>query len=97
MNTKIIAAVAVLVLGLAGGLSFFLSNPGQAEMPTTATEPAAKPFEPPKEEGGDGATEPVVKNFLSVSSRHKYVQDEKLASGALRGVVKFFGRASQSK
>ena len=91
MNTKIIAAVAVLVLGLAGGLSFFFSNRGQAETPPTATEPTAKPFEPPKEEEGAGASEPIVKNPLSGSSRHKYEQDEKLASGALRGVVKFLG------
>ena len=97
MNTKIIAAVAVLVLGLAGGLSFFLSNPGQAEMPTTDTEPAAKPFEPPKEEGGVGATEIVVKNPLSGSSRREYEQDVKCPSGALRGVVKYLGAPSQPK
>ena len=97
MNTKIMAAVAVLVLGLVGGLSFFLSNREQAEPPTTATEPAAKPFEPPKEEVDVGATEIVVKNPLSGSSRRDYEQDTKCPSGALRGVVKYLGTPSQPK
>ena len=98
MNTKIIAAV--VVLGLTGGMSFFLSSSGQTETlieSNADTEPATKPFEPPKEEVDAGATEIVVKNPLTGSSRRDYEQDEKLASGALRGLVKFLGAPPQSK